>query len=558
MLDLPSKFIEFDASASEMEVPDQFTFPFYYDPHPLSVMAAEDLQSYIRTQQDWEHDFGDETDLDSYSIGKMFGVLVVRHGSGKLGYLAGFSGKLADSNHHERFVPPVYDMLEEGDFFLEGMKVLNEIQAETRAAEADPAYQKANEEYRLGLKQGEQEIKDHKKAIKEGKAARKLQRSNAKNTLSEEDYRTLDEQLSKESQMQRLALKHLKIKWQHINKENAEKLAPYQASLNRLKDKRAAHSSDLQRQIFEHYKFLNVDGEIQSLNDIFAETGPKAGAGECAAPKLLQYAFQNNLQPICMAEFWWGKSPKSAIRKHQQYYPACRGKCEPILGHMLKGIELEPNPLLVNPAIGKKIEILYDDEHIVIINKPADMLSVPGIKIKDSASSRIEALYPESAGPFVIHRLDMSTSGIMIFTKTKKAHEYVQRQFITRTVRKRYVALLDGYLKVDGGEIDLPLRVDLEDRPRQLVCYDHGKPAMTSYEVIERKKGTTRVYFYPMTGRTHQLRVHASHSLGLGLPIVGDDLYGKKADRLHLHAERLEFTHPVSRERMVIQIDPEF
>jgi len=259
-----------------------------------------------------------------------------------------------------------------------------------------------------------------------------------------------------------------------------------------------------------------------------------------------------------MAEFWWGKSPKSAIRKHKQYYPACRGKCEPILGHMLRGIDLDPNPMLVNPAIGKKMEILYDDDHIVIINKPADMLSVPGITIKDSASARIEALYPESVGPFVIHRLDMSTSGIMIFSKTKKAHEYVQRQFITRTVRKRYVALLDGYLKVDGGEIDLPLRVDLEDRPRQLVCYDHGKPAMTSFEVIERKKGTTRVYFYPMTGRTHQLRVHASHSLGLGLSIVGDDLYGQKAERLCLHAERLEFTHPVTRERMVIQVDPDF
>jgi len=225
---------------------------------------------------------------------------------------------------------------------------------------------------------------------------------------------------------------------------------------------------------------------------------------------------------------------------------------------MLKGIETDENPMLQNPANGKAIEIIFEDDHLVVVNKPAEFLSVPGKNIEDSVYLRMHYKYPDATGPMIVHRLDMSTSGLMIISKSKEAHEHLQRQFIRRHVKKRYVALLDGLIQEDNGRIDLPLRVDLDDRPRQLVCYEHGKYAITEYEVIERKNGQTKVYFYPTTGRTHQLRIHSAHSLGLKYPIVGDDLYGKKSDRLHLHADQIEFTHPITKEKINLQIDPEF
>ena len=294
---------------------------------------------------------------------------------------------------------------------------------------------------------------------------------------------------------------------------------------------------------------------------IFQETTqvtPPAGAGECATPKLLHYAFKHDLKPLAMAEFWWGASPKSEIRKHQNFYPACQGKCQPILEHMLEGMSLDDNPLLINPALGKTIDIIYQDEVMLVINKPAEFLSVPGKRIEDSVYLRIKQSFPKATGPLIVHRLDMSTSGLMVIALSKEAHKELQKQFIKRTVKKRYVALLEGLIKEDSGIIDLPLRVDLDDRPRQLVCYEHGRQAQTEWQVIERKKHQTKIYFYPVTGRTHQLRVHSAHIKGLNMPIVGDDLYGNKGARLHLHAETLEFTHPTTKELMHFQIDVEF
>jgi tRNA pseudouridine32 synthase/23S rRNA pseudouridine746 synthase len=285
---------------------------------------------------------------------------------------------------------------------------------------------------------------------------------------------------------------------------------------------------------------------------------PPAGSGECAAPKLLQHAYLNKLTPICLAEFWWGQAPKSEIRLHKQFYPACKSKCEPILGHMLEGLTVDPNPMLDNPAEGKSLSIVYDDESIVVINKPAEFLSVPGKNIYDSVYARVLELYPTATGPLIVHRLDMSTSGLLIVAKNKEAHQQLQRQFIKRNVKKRYVALLAGVIQEDEGVIDLPLRVDLDDRPRQLVCYEHGKNAVTHWKVIKRSNTQTLIHFYPITGRTHQLRVHAAHSLGLNAPIVGDDLYGTKADRLHLHAEWIQVNHPVTHKKIQFQVDPEF
>jgi tRNA pseudouridine32 synthase / 23S rRNA pseudouridine746 synthase len=228
------------------------------------------------------------------------------------------------------------------------------------------------------------------------------------------------------------------------------------------------------------------------------------------------------------------------------------------LAHMLQGIDMDPNPMLLNPAEGKDIGTVYEDEDIVVVNKPAEFLSVPGKNIEDSVWMRMKDQLQYVSGPLVVHRLDMSTSGLMIIAKSKEVHKFVQRQFINRKVTKRYVAILDGIVPMDQGLIDLPLRVDLDNRPQQLVCYEHGKSAQTRWEVVGRKDGRTRIHFYPITGRTHQLRVHSAHPLGLNIPIVGDDLYGTKSDRLYLHAEHLEFVHPRTRKLITIQVKPDF
>jgi tRNA pseudouridine32 synthase/23S rRNA pseudouridine746 synthase len=312
--------------------------------------------------------------------------------------------------------------------------------------------------------------------------------------------------------------------------------------------------------LFEKYQFLNIHKDQKGLLAIFnnPDIKPPAGSGDCATPKLLQYAFQNDLTPIAMAEFWWGISPNSEIRKHKNYYPACQGRCKPILGHMLSGIEMDDNLLLENLAEKQELDIVFEDDAIIIVNKPPEFLSVPGKEITDSVYTRIKEKYPKATGPLIVHRLDMSTSGILVLTKTKEANKIIQSQFINKTIKKRYVALLDGNLEKNSGIINLPLRLDVNDRPRQLVDFTYGKNAKTSWSVIERKEGKTRVHFYPITGRTHQLRVHAAHKSGLNSPIVGDDLYGKKLNRLHLHAAFIEFVHPTTNKLINFSVEANF
>ena len=553
-----NKFTSFQANILGIPLPAKFTFPFYYDPHPLSLLAAKELQHHINNQKEWTHDFGDPDDTESFSIGKMFGVLVVQRKDGKLGYLSAFSGKLADANHHARFVPPLFDMLQDGNFFLEGMKDLNVIQAEVKALESVDGYKTAKETRKADYQKGQTEIKAIKEEIKKDKAERKTKRKEAQSSMNAEAYAQLVDQLANESQQSRIHLKNTVKYWNEKNELNDQHLEKYTLKIKDAKGRRAAHSAGLQQQLFDSYKFLNAKSEIKTLNDIFSKKPPTAGAGECAAPKLIQHAYLHKLKPICMAEFWWGKPPKSAIRKHGQFYPACRGKCEPILGHMLEGLEIDDNPIIINLSKCKKIEVIFEDDYILAINKPPDLLSVPGVVIKDSVSDRIEKMYKDQPGPFIVHRLDMATSGVMIFSKTRAANRGLQKQFMDRTIKKRYVAQLDGYLTQDSGTIDLPIRLDLDDRPKQVVDYAQGKPATTHYEVIEKKNNTTKLYFYPITGRTHQLRVHAAHPDGLNHPIVGDDFYGQKGDRLLLHAERIEFLHPISKEPMVFEVKEEF
>ena len=445
----------FKNNIQDIPLPEQFTYPFHYTPHPLCVMAATEVQSYLQSRSEWH---------DELQQGKMFGVLIVRHPEGEIGYLAAFSGNLAGSNHHSFFVPPVYDLLNPEGYFKE-------------------------EEARIS-------VINHK-----------------------------------------------------INSLNLN-----DPSVVALKEERKNRSIALQQWIFQQFKMRNALGEEQDLNDIFAHyahRNPPAGAGECAAPKLLQYAYLHGYQPLAMAEFWWGNSPKGEIRHHGHYYPSCRHKCEPILGFMLQGLSVEPNPLLTSVTDANLVTTIYEDDYIIVVNKPAGMLSVPGKTGQASVLSILQERYPDATGPLLVHRLDMDTSGLLLAAKDKDTHALLQQQFESRSVKKRYIALLDGIPQVaPKGFIRLPLRPDFDNRPLQMVDDEWGKPAVTRYEILGSTDTHTRVAFYPETGRTHQLRVHAAHPDGLNCPIVGDQLYGQAADFMHLHAESLEFRHPHTFQRI--------
>lgn len=553
-------FIPLKVNEKSIVLPKTFTYPFYYQPDELAKLAASDLQKRIKVQN-WEHNFGLIPNQKGLVIGKMFGVLIVKSKNGTLGYLAAFSGKVAESNHHDSFVPPVFDMLKKNSFFKKEEAIINEINNQIEAIENSEAYLKAKSQFisreqKIGTK-----LKARRVELKTLKKERKKRKAEALKTNNETFFNQVTEQLKKESLSQQAFYKVLSRKWQTILNYYEKKYTVYTRQIDALKNDRKERSTRLQDRLFEQYTFNNINGVSKSLKHIFETTifkTPPAGAGECAAPKLLQYAFINSLTPICMAEFWWGASPKSQIRKHKTFYPACRSKCEPILGHMLEGMNVAPNPILDNPAEGKKFEIVYEDAVIIVVNKPTEFLSVPGKNISDSVYTRVKAMYPEAQGPLIVHRLDMSTSGLMVLAKTKSAHQFIQQQFINKTVQKRYTALLSGVPKLKEGEINLPLRVDLDNRPMQLVCYEHGKTAITKWKIVETKNNKTRVHFYPITGRTHQLRMHAAHQMGLNCPIVGDDLYGEASNRLHLHAGYLQFIHPIKKTKIEFTSEADF
>ncbi|MBB4077950.1 tRNA pseudouridine32 synthase/23S rRNA pseudouridine746 synthase [Lewinella aquimaris] len=540
--------------------PPRFNFPFHYRPHALALLAAADLQRHLSDgERNWEHDFG-LTSSDMGGCGKMFGVLVVRDREGDLYYLAAYSGKLADSNDLPGFVPPVFDLLDSEGFYKRGEAEINRVSDAIAVLETCPAYAEAKREYAAAVDTAANSLQQERRNIKRAKENRRSLREAAVSQTSEAQA-ALEFTLSQESIRLSYGLKDLKRAVEHQVELKKKKLDEYTHELVTLRDRRSEMSASLQRRIFERYTFLNADLELRDLASIFAQTvflTPPAGAGECAAPKLLQFAYLHGLEPVTMAEFWWGQSPASEIRKHGHFYPACRGKCEPILTHMLQGLDVDPNPLLENPAVGKKLSILYEDDLLLVVNKPSEFLSVPGKHIEDSVWLRIKKMYPMATGPLIVHRLDMSTSGLMLVTKTKEAHKLLQRQFFRRTVKKRYAALLAGEVAGDRGTIDLPLRGDLTDRPRQIVCADHGKNARSEWEVIERREGRTLVHMWPVTGRTHQLRVHAAHPGGLNCPIVGDDLYGQADDRLHLHAEAIQFVHPTTKETLSFEVTERF
>jgi tRNA pseudouridine32 synthase/23S rRNA pseudouridine746 synthase len=332
------------------------------------------------------------------------------------------------------------------------------------------------------------------------------------------------------------------------------------ADIRTLDKARAERSRELLGQIQASYRFVNARGDVRELRSLFAPAEPPAGAGDCAAPKLLAQAYRLGLRPLALAEFWWGAPATTGDRKPGVFYAACRGKCLPILTYMLDGLPADPPPLFGPAAIdANEPRVLYEDEHLMVVHKPSGLLTVPGrsAALQDCVVSRLRARYPDATGPLAVHRLDMDTSGLVLAAKDLATASALQRLFSLRQIDKRYVAILDGVVHGEHGDITLPLRLDVDDRPRNIHDPVHGKPAHTEWRVLARVPGRTRVEFVPHTGRSHQLRVHAAHPQGLDAPIVGDRLYGRTApdddERLLLHAERLAFAHPVTGVRVVVE-----
>lgn len=538
----------FTTSITDIPLPERFTYPFCYTPHPLCILAAKEVQSYLTRQTAWK---------DELRQGKMFGVLIVQTEHGETGYLAAFSGILAGKNLHPFFVPPVYDLLQPQGFFKIEEENISSINRNIRQLENDKAYAALSAELARTIQSAENILATAKAQLKEAKTAREQRRKEKELNAQEEA------ELIRESQFQKAEYKRLERSWKARITTLQTQTEDWERRISALKSERKTRSAALQQKLFEQFGMLNYRGEVKNLCEIFGQTvhkTPPAGAGECAAPKLLQQAYLHGWKPIAMAEFWWGDSPKTEIRHHGHYYPACKGKCEPILQHMLQGLQVEENPMLKRMQVpSQNLEIVYEDPWLSVINKPAGMLSVPGKEDAVSVYSLMREQYPEADGPLTVHRLDMATSGLMLIAKTKRVHQNLQAQFKNRLVRKRYVALLERIVPKDKGTVDLPLCLNPLDRPRQMVHTEHGKPAITDYQVLERLDGKrTRIAFYPRTGRTHQLRIHAAHPLGLHCPIIGDELYGEKADRLYLHAEYLEFTHPITGETVRITKEAEF
>lgn len=436
---------------TEIPGPERFTYPFCYEPHPLAVLAAEEVKR--------------ELSLMHLTEGKMFGVLVVSPVSEgqdgpNLAFLAAYSGLLEGRNDWPYFVPPVFDVQQPDGHF----------------------------------KTREREI------------------------MQSEDHKRM--------------------------------------------------SQDLQLWLFHQYQFLNARGETKDLVEVWQDyhSSPKirkkfplppGGTGDCCAPKLLQYAYQHCLRPVCMAEFWWGESPKGLIRHHGQFYPACSGKCKPVLTWMLQGLEVDPNP----EAQGLRHQeprIVWEDEVMAVVDKPSGMLSMPGKIGDESVAAWAQKRWPEAV---LVHRLDMLTSGILLVAKTAEAYHSLQKQFEDRTVKKKYLAIVEGTPAQEHGIIDLPLSSDPMNRPRQVVDHENGKRAITEYRVLQTQKNCPRLFvvaLWPHTGRTHQLRMHCAHPDGLGCPILGDELYGKKADRLYLQAQAISFVHPTTGKRMHFELTNTF
>lgn len=515
---------------TRLEPPRLFTCPFHYTPHPLTLAASASVQRYLQARPQWAAEL---------RRGKMFGVLVVRW-QGRLGFLAAYSGLLGERCDWPWFVPPVFDSQRPGGHFKTGEAAISALSRHIAAMEGDGRRQSL-------ARRLDELSRGHARELtlyKEHMAAAKRRRDALRPSATGEALAAL----VRESQFMKAGLVRLKRRQAAERDALAQQIAAIDKAAGDLKAERKRRSDRLQQWLFSQYVVSNARGERSHLADIFARTvgrTPPSGAGDCCAPRLLQCAYASGMEPLCMGEFWWGESPRGEVRHHLHYYPACRGKCLPILTFMLQGLDVEPNPLEADG--GGALQVVEDNAHYCVVVKPAGMLSVPGRTGRRSVVGELRQLWRGQAEPLVVHRLDMDTSGLLLVAKSREAQVALQAQFATRRVGKRYVALLDGEWRgAAAGTVSLPLRPDPLDRPRQVVDPVRGKPAVTGWCVRAVGGGRTLVELTPHTGRTHQLRVHCAHAAGLGLPIVGDPLYGHPAPRLYLHAERLSFIHPVT------------
>ena len=565
--------MKFHPILSEQSLPARFNNPFDYEPDALCHTAVKLLQANLPIAP---------------TEGKMYGVLIVER-DGQIGYLQAYSGQIADEG--EDFVPAVFDYLQPDGYFKTHEAEITLLNQQIAQLKASTAYQQAQEDLKTIRQKAEKAIEEARKVMQGAKFLRDKRRKEA--FISEAERN----EMTRQSQF-------LKAELQRKKKAYAEQITAaqtivnsYQERITAWKRERKMKSDCLQRWLFSQFSLLNARREHKNLLDIFrdyylknspartkaahitnvntaeraakeslaASLLPPSGAGECCEPKLLQYAFLHGFKPISMAMFWWGPSPKTEIRQHGNYYPACNGKCKPILEWMLEGIDVAykecdrtNNETKTVPSEGLKI--LYEDDYLAVVVKPSGLLSIPGKGCQPSVYSILSERWKGKSDAFMVHRLDMATSGLLVVARSSEVHKALQAQFIGRTVKKKYVALLplsilDKHLPTEG-RIDLPLSPDPDDRPRQRVDRTNGKPATTEYRFIGKtvygKDGqeAVKIALYPLTGRTHQLRIHCAHSDGLGTPIIGDNLYGQRAERLWLHAEHLEFTHPITQERM--------
>ena len=562
---------------SGIDIPERMNNPLDYQPHPLCIAVCKELQTYLSEREDWREE------IDK---GKMFGVLIVENaqpepGASEIGYLAAYSGQIGGRSDWDDFVPAVFDYLQPDGYFKTHEAEISDINQRIKQLDGNEHIKEAKSLIQQLQEERKQTIAAYQEKMKEAKAKRDARRKTGNLTTEEEA------EMVKESQFMKAELRRLKKSLSEKTTLETE-YEVFQADILRLKQLRKSLSDTLQQWLFSQFLMQNHEGESKDLLEIFRDAAlrdypqatlatsriaalkmvPPAGSGECCEPKLLQYAYLHGYRPLQMAMFWWGESPKEEIRHHLQFYPACNGKCKPILHWML------PDRVFDSKIAEKQaLETLYEDDQLAVIYKPSGLLSVPG---KDSSQPSVYSImrkkYPAAGSPLIVHRLDMATSGLMIIAKTDFAYHRLQKEFLHHRVQKKYIAIIgckdqeacdkiwDSSIASGKQKISLPLMPDYLDRPRQIVNHAQGKEAITEYEVLDRIDAThLRLALYPKTGRTHQLRVHCAHHEGLNAPILGDPLYGnEKASRLHLHAEEITFEHPLTGKEINIKREADF
>ena len=546
----------FEPPPAAEDVAEAFPSPFdERGPHALARRAAEELQARFRAGLIAP---GLATALlDGPEGGKMFGVLVVREPGGRIGYLRAFSGMLGGLWEVPGFVPPLFEHEARTRVELPGEATVKELISRSEQFERSAELSQTRTEHAALEARHSGQLAELRSRHDANRKRRHAQRAAlVASALTEAERHEALHALDQQSRGDKAERRRMELAHQEERRAVDSRRLRLERRLRALERLRRIFCRGLMRRIHDAYVISNARGERRPLRELYSPGEPPSGAADCAGPKLLAHAYAHGLLPLALAEFWWGAPPASGGRVAGAFYPACKDKCGPLLPFMLEGLRVTA-PRVFSPvsAAPGELSIVFEDAWLVVIDKPCGLLSVPSrdTSVTDSVLARLRARYPHATGPLLVHRLDLDTSGLLVAALDPRTHAALQRQFLRREVHKRYVAWLEGPLRAEQGMIDLPMRVDLHDRPRQIHDPVHGKPAVTQWQLLERRGARTRVALFPLTGRTHQLRVHAAHPLGLGAPIVGDRLYGHEDTRLLLHAESLAFTHPHTGQRVCFE-----